>query len=195
MPAEAPKGGFGPGLRAFAQQLWWERRWRTRFFPSEIFGEPAWDMMLDAYGRQPQDEGFRPAEVSKLHLSASATPDIARRSFKELTALAILEPAGTGRRATQVKLTAEATEGMSKLLSPVLLQRNLAVGQSDGAFDGGNPDCTVEVRLTLLAARMMELLDDLDRVELPEAAAHLSLAVSVVERHLSPGTRMHDPSS
>lgn len=57
------------------------RRRRERYFPTDFFGEPAWDMLLDLYSRNGTGE---PVSVSSACIAASVPPTTALRWLRLL---------------------------------------------------------------------------------------------------------------
>ena len=193
LPEPPPEGGFGKGLAAFAKQLWWERRWRTRFFPAELFGEPSWDMLLAGYATEEGGASREASGMRRPHVAACSPPRVASRHVRALAGLHLLEAGADGRGAVPgLELTSEARERMGMLLGNILLQRSLSLLPPSGtpggdAADGKERD--QNLRLTLLMARLLESLEELDRLDLPEAGAHLSLAIATLERHAGESSR------
>jgi hypothetical protein len=68
---------------AFARHLLWERRTRDRAFISNVFGEPAWDMMLDLFAAH--EEG-RSVSVSSICIAAAVPQTTALRWLAVLEA-------------------------------------------------------------------------------------------------------------
>ena len=172
VPAAPPEEGFGRGLAGFARQLWWERRWRTRHFPAELFGEPAWDLMLSLYAAEPRPDD---SEARKPHLAACVPPQTARRHILNLRSLGIVaERAADGPRRAPLALAPAARERMGMILAAILLQRE--------RFAQDDPAAARDTRLTLATARLYECLAELDALDLPEAGAHLSQAIAAAEK-------------
>jgi hypothetical protein len=89
------------------------RRSRQRCFPNDIFGEPAWDMMLDLFIAH--GEG-KLVSVSSLCLASAVPPTTALRWINILEREAILarDPDSNDGRRVHLSLTTEATAGMIK---------------------------------------------------------------------------------
>jgi hypothetical protein len=171
VPAPPPEDGFGTGLAGFASQLWWERRWRTRHFPAELFGEPAWDLMLSLYAAETQPAD---AEPRKPHLAACVPPQAARRHILNLRSLGIVaERAADAPRGAPLALAPAARERMGMMLAAILLQRERLAD---------NPAAAGDARLTLATARLYECLAEMDALDLTEAGAHLSQAIAAAEK-------------
>jgi DNA-binding MarR family transcriptional regulator len=61
----------GHTLRAVAERLIAERRKREEYFPTGLFGEPAWDLLLALYVAH--DEG-RPVALAEAYRAAKVAP-------------------------------------------------------------------------------------------------------------------------
>jgi hypothetical protein len=177
VPSPAPAEGFGSGSADFARHLWWERRLRTRFFPVELFGEPAWDLILAAFAGA--SDGA-PIRVSKSHLGACVAPSVAERRAHDLVGMGIMaaEPIKKGSRFRQLTLTREAQSKLQYLLEETWFHRLSRRGGT-----------TARASASSLAARTKDISDaiakcreELDTLELWEAGAHLSQAISALER-------------
>ncbi|MBN8831333.1 MAG: hypothetical protein J0G94_12100 [Sphingomonadales bacterium] len=64
-----------------AKNQYASRRHRERFFEKKIFGEPAWDMLLELYASEMNDEKI---STSNLILSSSSPSSTALRWIKHL---------------------------------------------------------------------------------------------------------------
>jgi DNA-binding MarR family transcriptional regulator len=71
----------------FARQLIKERRKREQYFDAQLFGEPAWDILLDLFAAE--QEG-RNVGVSSLCLAAAVPPTTALRWIKSMTTRGLL---------------------------------------------------------------------------------------------------------
>lgn len=87
------------------------RRERERFFPAEIFGDPAWDMLLDLMAAQLEG---RKVPVSSLCIAASVPTTTALRWIRSLTEAGLfvrrIDPEDARR--AHVSLSAEAATAM-----------------------------------------------------------------------------------
>jgi hypothetical protein len=172
-----PRGGFGSGSADFARQLWWERRLRTGFFPPELFGEPAWDLILAALTLEAQGN---PLRLNKAHLSACVPLSAAQKRVRDLMGLGILQaqPIKPGHRFRQLTLTAAARSNLERLLEELWFHRVSGPRISERGKD------TSDRRGTLRAT--VEALSDcrrqLDEAEAWQAGAHLSQAISILEK-------------
>ncbi len=84
LPHEASPAptGFPQGRAAQAREMIRLRRMRTDHLPAALFGEPAWDMLLDLYA--PAYEGKNVC-VSSLCLAAAVPSTTALRAIESLT--------------------------------------------------------------------------------------------------------------
>lgn len=116
--AEPPSGGSGGGgaggqpvganeVRALIRA----RRLRDRFLPPDLFGEPAWDMLLDLLAAR--IERSRVA-VSSLCIAAAVPPTTALRTIRAMTERGLCarvdDPAD--RRRVFIELTEQAASAM-----------------------------------------------------------------------------------
>jgi len=90
---EAPNGNTLDELRALrrlmlAQACIEARRAREALFPEGLFGEPAWDMLLELFIARQQD---RPVSVSDACLASRAPQTTALRWIEQLEAHALVE--------------------------------------------------------------------------------------------------------
>ena len=67
--------------RRFAQQIYKTRRLRSRFFPDELFAEPAWDILLLLYGEERSPERL---SLSAVCASAGAPHTTVLRWIQKL---------------------------------------------------------------------------------------------------------------
>ena len=96
---------------ALVRRLLRLRRDRDRHFPSEIFADPAWDMMLDLVASRL--EGRRVA-VSSLCIAACVPTTTALRWIRSLSEAGIFDRATdpADARRTWISLSAQASDGM-----------------------------------------------------------------------------------
>lgn len=87
------------------------RRLRDRFLPPELFGEPAWDMLLDLFAARIERVNVA---VSSLCIAAAVPPTTALRTIRTLTELGLFarvaDPAD--RRRVFIELTEQAATAM-----------------------------------------------------------------------------------
>ncbi len=101
-----------------ARKAFEDRRARTGFIGSDdIFGEPAWDILLDLFIRQADEEKNR----VKSYLNASATPSTTIRWLKVLaqTGLVQVDPDPDKSGHSLVHLTPAGYEGMLRYLESI----------------------------------------------------------------------------
>lgn len=91
------------------------RRDRDRYFPAEIFADPAWDMMLDLVASRMEG---RQVAVSSLCIAAAVPTTTALRWIRSLSEAGIFQRATdpTDARRTYISLSDTATEGMQSWL-------------------------------------------------------------------------------
>ncbi len=88
------------------------RRLRERFLPADLFGDPAWDMMLDLFAARLAGERV---SVSSLCIAAAVPPTTALRWIGQLTDRGLfqrVDDPADGRRAF-IALSDEATRGLT----------------------------------------------------------------------------------
>ena len=102
------------------------RRLRDRFFDSELFADPAWDILLDLLAAR--IEGDQVA-VSSLCIAAAVPPTTALRWIKTMTDAGLLERHADpmdGRRIF-IRLTEKAAESMSRYFTAARRMGGLTV--------------------------------------------------------------------
>jgi hypothetical protein len=87
------------------------RRDRERFFPAEIFADPAWDMLLDLLAAHMEN---RQVAVSSLCIAACVPTTTALRWIRSLSEAGVFERTidPTDARRTYISLSASSVEGM-----------------------------------------------------------------------------------
>ena len=75
-------------LADVARRLYAERRTRHSFWPEDVFGDPAWDMMLDLYLRS--QEGVL-TSVKRASIASNTTPATAQRYISLLENMGLVE--------------------------------------------------------------------------------------------------------
>ncbi len=104
-----------------AAQDYGNRRARRRFFPAELFGEPAWDLLLDLF--QARLEGKR-ISVTSACIGADVPLTTALRWIGVLEAEGLVERSRNlnDHRSTWVALTDRATRAMTEYTRGCLLR-------------------------------------------------------------------------
>lgn len=98
-------------LKERVRQEYDMRRARNRYFPQDLFGEPAWDILLDLFGAR-LDE--RMITVTSACIAADVPPTTALRWLGVLEQSGLVERVQnvTDQRSTLVRLTDQATSRM-----------------------------------------------------------------------------------
>ncbi len=111
-------------LALFARQLHRERRLRDRLLSSDLFGEPAWDMLLDLYASH--GEG-RQVSVTSVCLAAAVPVTTALGHLKHLESLQwIFRVSTSDRRVSGIRLTPPAHARIRDLLAQIYQSRRAA---------------------------------------------------------------------
>jgi len=100
---------------AFVRDLIRQRRRRDRLFPPGLFGEPAWDMLLDLTAARLER---RSVSVSSLALAAEVPTSTAQRYISVLLASDLIarhDDPDDGRR-TRIELTRDGWDRMKTYL-------------------------------------------------------------------------------
>jgi DNA-binding MarR family transcriptional regulator len=94
------------------------RRRRDRFFPATLFGEPAWDILLDLYI---QGERGTPVSISSACLAGGTAPTTGLRWLSNLDELGLTErkPNASDGRMSWIRLTARGREQMQAYLADI----------------------------------------------------------------------------
>lgn len=79
---------------ALARELYAERRRRTKFLPSDLFGEPTWDILLDLYVAAREN---RRVPTTSACIGAHVPPTTALRWLRVLEARGLVEREDDGR--------------------------------------------------------------------------------------------------
>lgn len=106
----------GCALGRFARQLHRERRIRDAFLSRELFGEAAWDILLDLYASEAEGRTVR---VSSACIAAAVPPSTALRYLNEMERVGLLvrSPSPGDKRGQHIRLSDSARENMRELLS------------------------------------------------------------------------------
>lgn len=94
------------------------RRMRERFFPGELFADPAWDMLLDLFAARMEGDNVA---VSSLCIAAAVPPTTALRWIKTMTDADLFERHADpmdGRRIF-IRLSDRGVEGMRRYFDAV----------------------------------------------------------------------------
>lgn len=121
-PAQSDKAISASTIRAIIRA----RRLRERFFPNELFADPAWDMMLDLMAARLED---RQVAVSSLCIAAAVPPTTALRWIKTLTSEGVFARQSDpqdGRR-VYVELTDSAAASFEAYLRAVSRTGSLVI--------------------------------------------------------------------
>jgi DNA-binding MarR family transcriptional regulator len=115
---KVPKGA----LIQIARLLYRERSARARHFDSELFGEPAWDILLDIFEKDQCGEAI---SVSSACIAANVPSTTALRWITVLEKAGHLArvPSKTDLRVKELRLTDEARDAMVCCLTQVYLHR------------------------------------------------------------------------
>jgi DNA-binding MarR family transcriptional regulator len=106
---------------ALVEAAWheFERRGRRmQLLPSDMFGEPAWEMLLILYAEQQRTR----LNIAHLSRKLDLPPSTALRwlNYLEHKALVVREPHPTDQRTATLKLTAVAIEALELYLSEAI---------------------------------------------------------------------------
>ena len=101
-----------------AKSQYHSRRVRERFFEKKIFGEPAWDMLLELYASELNDEKI---STSNLILSSSSPSSTALRWIKHLEdgGLVFKQSSHIDGRVQYQKITSNGFESMTKYFESI----------------------------------------------------------------------------
>lgn len=114
-------------LLAFARECYAIRRRRDRHLPSDLFGEPTWDILLDLYVATRED---RPVPTTSACIGADVPPTTALRWLRILEARGLVEREDDGRdgRRTFVRLSDRGLAAMDDWLHVALATLDHTVG-------------------------------------------------------------------
>lgn len=113
----APEGSAALALprvsAAFVRNLIRQRRARDRFFPADLFADPAWDILLDLMAARIER---RRVAVSSLCIASAVPPTTALRTIAAMTARGLLvrRADDSDRRRVFVELSDSAAEAMMR---------------------------------------------------------------------------------
>src|SRR3990170_867728 len=102
-----------------AKEIHDARRSRDRYFPAEVFAEPAWDILLILYWAHHVQQ---PMTVTNVCASAAVPPTTAIRWIESLQGLGLVRKCQhpTDRRVHWLDLTADATAKLDRYLDDLL---------------------------------------------------------------------------
>jgi DNA-binding MarR family transcriptional regulator len=109
------KAEAGDDLGAFARLLYRERRARDSFLSEGLFGEPAWDILLDLFACQAEGRTVR---ISSACIAAAVPASTALRYIAEMERRGLIRRTRSDRdrRSQHVTLTDEGHAHMQALL-------------------------------------------------------------------------------
>ena len=112
----------GSSLGSLARALHRERRLRDDILSEGLFGEPAWDILLDLFACE--EEG-RTVRVNSACIGAAVPASTALRYLSELERRGLIERSRdeVDRRGQYVRLSKEAREHMVRLLERIAWMR------------------------------------------------------------------------
>lgn len=110
----------GIDLTQLAERLYKGRRARERFFPADLFAEPAWDLLLDLYIARHRK---RIVTTSGACIAAGVPMSTGLRWLEKLEAASVIArtPSPADHRLVLVSLTDETVDRMSDLLLQIAL--------------------------------------------------------------------------
>lgn len=102
----------------FARQIAMARRARLSFLPSELLGEPVWDMLIDLFIAE--SEG-RPVTVSSVCMASGAPTTTALRWLARMEDMGLIRRTGdrNDRRRIHVCISPETKQAMERWLSGI----------------------------------------------------------------------------
>jgi DNA-binding MarR family transcriptional regulator len=109
----------GTTLAAMAERLYQERRRRDDYFPSGLFGEPAWDLILALFIAR--EEGRR-LTIAEAYEAAAVKPAAGRRLIARLerTGMVARSSGQEDRRKRFVQLTPNAADRLRDYLTRMM---------------------------------------------------------------------------
>lgn len=124
---------YGPDtLLAFARETYNIRRRRARSLPSDLFGEPTWDILLDLYVATREN---RPVPTTSACIGAHVPPTTALRWLRILETRGLVDREEDGRdgRRTFVRLSDQGLAAMDEWMRAALAALEpVVVGGSNG---------------------------------------------------------------
>lgn len=117
LPPDDRSGGQGATpLLALARHAYWLRRQRAQIFgAADLFGEPAWDILLDLYIAQGDGKAV---SVSSACIGSASPPTTGLRWLAALAdkGLILREPDAHDQRRIMVRLSAEGSAAIERFL-------------------------------------------------------------------------------
>jgi len=135
-PVIAPDPTYKVTL-ALAREIYAGRRRRARFFASDLFGEPTWDILLDLYIAAREN---RRVPTTSACIGAHVPPTTALRWLRILEARGIVEREEDGRdgRRTFVRLSARGLLSMDGYLQSMVTGLGNVLGDAMRELDYGH---------------------------------------------------------
>lgn len=101
---------------ALARKMYLERRQREKFLPADLFGEPAWDILIDLYVAAKENVNI---STTSACIGASVPPTTGLRWLQVLEGHGLIERECDikDQRRTFVKLSKSGCDAMSKFFS------------------------------------------------------------------------------
>ena len=105
-------------LSLFARTLYQERQLRNKIFSAKIFGEPAWDMLLDLYASEAEG---KLVSISSASLAAAVPGTTGLRHIQKLQAAGLISrKSSPDRRVVHLNLTPAGQSEMTIVLSRLM---------------------------------------------------------------------------
>lgn len=100
---------------AAARRVLFERRRRKQFLPAELFGEPAWDILLDLFASRLESKDI---SVSSACIASGVPPTTALRWLARLEILGLVERVqdAQDKRRVHVRLTSAGEDAVASWL-------------------------------------------------------------------------------
>lgn len=105
--------------RAFASKVYAIRRTRDRFFPNDLFAEPAWDILLLLYGVEQSQERLSISAVC-ASVGAPATTVLRWIDKLEMAGLISRQKHPTDRRVSWLQLTRDCISRLDRFFDTAL---------------------------------------------------------------------------
>lgn len=120
---------------AIAREVYAVRRRRHKALPSDLFGEPTWDILLDLYIAARED---RRVPTTSACIGAHVPPTTALRWLRILETRGLIEREDDGRdgRRTFVRLTRHGLDAMDQTLAMLSRSINTFIDQKPAPSPG-----------------------------------------------------------